>query len=188
MLLGIVIAGLLRQQLTSWEFLNGYLVPARFGGEVAIVDHIYNLLQSAASAVRFRVTSYEGFLDSVKGERPLGERLPAADPEGDGRTNLEDFTFALVPSGAGSAAMTELRVKSYGGQQFAAFSYRQPLNVKRVEFLIQTSPDMQTWTAATNIQAAGGVDMGTYIKRRVAIPITASDKRTFVRVQVQLVE
>lgn len=185
-LLGIALAALVREQLTYPEFLKGFLIPARFGGQVVMLDLIYNLLISPQYAARFRVTSYEGYIDSVKGGLSSIQRLPGADPEGDGKTNLQEYSFALNARDALTVPLTEVQIEdAAGGQTFAVFSYRQARNIKRVEFLIQTSSDLKTWTAVSSPISAGGVDMGNYIKRRVKIPVPSGSKRLFFRLTIR---
>ncbi len=182
-LVSIILAGLLRQQLTYPDFFNGYLFPVDQGGEAILNDHINNIIQSADYAARFRVTSYEGFIDSVKSGLPPAQRLPGADPEGDGLTNLQEYSFAL--DGRTADPVTEIEIENAGGQNYALFSYRQAAHVKRVEFLVLTSSDMKSWSVATNAVPAGGVDMGAYIKRRVRIPVPATAGRLFIRLLIR---
>jgi len=184
-LVSIVLAGLLRQQLTYPDFFNGYLFPVDQGGETILIDHLYNIIQSAGYAARFRVTSYEGFIDSAKSGLTAAQRLPGADPEGDGVTNLQEYSFALNSHAATGPSVTEIEVESDAGQDYALFSYRQAANVKRVEFLVQTSTDLKTWAVASNAVADGGVDMGTYIKKRVRIPVPSPAGRLFIRLLVR---
>lgn len=184
-LVSIVLAGLLRQQLTYPDFFNGYLFPVDQGGETILIDHIQNIIQSASYAARFRVTSYEGFIDSAKSGLSAAQRLPGADPEDDGLTNLQEYSFALNRQEAAGPSVTEIEIESSNGQDYALFSYRQAANVKRVEFLIQTSTDLQNWSVASGAVAAGGVDMGSYIKRRVRIPVPTAEGRLFIRLLVR---
>ena len=184
-LLGILLAGLLRVQLSYREFLLGYLIPARVGGGIVIGDDIFNMIQSASYAARFRITSFEGYIDSVKANLPAPDRLPDADPENDGRTNLEEYSFALVPGHERQQALTELEVVDQAGQRFGIFSYRSANYIKRVEFLIQVSTDLKTWTAVGDPGSDGGEDEGTYIRRRIRIPIESSATRQFFRVRVR---
>lgn len=186
-LVSIVLAGLLRQQLTYPDFFNGYLFPVDQGGETILIDHIQNIIQSAGYAARFRVTSYEGFIDSAKSGLSAAQRLPGADPEDDGLTNLQEYSFALNRREAAGPSVTEIEIEieSSNGQDYALFSYRQAANVKRVEFLIQTSTDLQNWFVASGAVAAGGVDMGSYIKRRVRIPVPNAPGRLFIRLLVR---
>lgn len=184
-LLGILLAGLLRVQLSYKEFFIGYLVPARVGGGIVIGDDIYNMIQSAAYAARFRITSYEGYIDSVKGSLPLVDRLPEADPENDGRTNLEEYSFALTPEDLKRQPLTILEVVDQSGQRFGIFSHRSAKYIKRVEFLVQVSTDLKTWTAVGDPLADGGKDMGAYVENRIRIPIEASAVRQFFRVRVR---
>lgn len=184
-LLAVAIAGLCRIQLTYSEFAKGYLIPARLGGEVVIIDLISSLLQSPSYAARFRVTSYEGYIDSAKGHLTPAERAPGADPEGDGSTNFEDYSFAINAGRARVTPLTEFEIETEAGQMFAVFSYRQAVNVRRVEFLVQTSDDLQTWTAASSAYPVGGTDFGSYLLRRVRIPVPGSSRRLFVRVRVR---
>ena len=179
----ILLAGLLRRQLTYPDFFNGYLFPVDQGGDQILIDHIYNIIQSAGYAARFRVTSYEGFIDSSKSGLSAAQRMPDADPEGDGLTNLQEYSFALNRQPA--PTLTEIEIESEGGQDYALFSYRQAANVKRVEFLVQTSTDLQTWSVASNAVADGGVDMGSYIKKRVRIPVPTVAGRLFLRLLVR---
>ncbi|MFZ4779132.1 MAG: hypothetical protein ACOYM3_27535, partial [Terrimicrobiaceae bacterium] len=184
-LVSIVLAGLLREQLTYPDFFNGYLFPVDQGGETILIDHIYNIIQSAGYAARFRVTSYEGFIDSAKSGLSAAQRLPGADPEGDGLTNLQEYSFALNRQTTGAPSVTEIEIENSAGQDYALFSYRQAANVKRVEFLVQTSTDLKTWSVASNAVADGGVDMGSYIKRRVRIPVPSPVGRLFIRLLVR---
>jgi hypothetical protein len=154
------------------------------GGETILIDHIYNIIQSSGYAARFRVTSYEGFIDSAKSGLSAAQRLPGADPEGDGLTNLQDYSFALNRQAA-APSITEIEIENSAGQEYALFSYRQAANVKRVEFLVQTSTDLKTWSVASNAVADGGVDMGSYIKRRVRIPVPSPAGRLFIRLLVR---
>ncbi len=184
-LVSIVLAGLLRQQLTYPDFFNGYLFPVDQGGETILIDHIHNIIQSADYAARFRVTSYEGFIDSAKTGLSAAQRLPGADPEGDGQTNLQEYSFALNRQSATGPSVTEIEIENSAGQDYALFSYRQAANVKRVEFLVQTSTDLKTWVVASNAVADGGVDMGSYIKKRVRIPVPSAEGRLFIRLLVR---
>ncbi len=184
-LVSIALAGLLRRQLTYPDFFNGYLFPVDQGGETILIDHIYNIIQSSGYAARFRVTSYEGFIDSAKSGLSAALKLPGADPEGDGFTNLQEYSFALNRQSATGPSVTEIDIESSGGHDYALFSYRQAANVKRVEFLVQTSTDLKTWSVASNAVADGGVDMGSYIKRRVRIPVLSPAGRLFIRLLVR---
>ncbi|MBL9172006.1 MAG: hypothetical protein JNL10_00600, partial [Verrucomicrobiales bacterium] len=184
--LEILVAGLLRIQITYSEFLNGYLLTARLLGPVGVRDIISNLLQSAGYAARFRVTSYEGYIDSVKGTLSAADRSPDADPEGDGRTNLEEYSFALVPGRGDREAITELEILDEGGQRFGIFSFRSAKNIQRVEVLVQVSTDLRNWTVVGDPLVDGGEDLGGYIRRRVRIPIESSVTRKYFRVQVRL--
>lgn len=184
-LVSILLAGLLREQLTYPDFFNGYLFPVDEGGETILIDHIFNIIQSAGYAARFRVTSYEGFIDSSKGGLSAAQKLPGADPEGDGLTNLQEYSFALNSLGASGASVTQIEIETSSGQDYALFSYRQAAHVKRVEFLVQTSTDLKTWSVASNAVAAGGVDMGSYIKKRVRVPIPTPAGRLFIRLLVR---
>ena len=184
-LVSIVLAGLLREQLTYPDFFNGYLFPVDQGGDTILIDHIYNIIQSSGYAARFRVTSYEGFIDSVKGGLSASQRLAGADPEGDGLTNLQEYSFALNRLSATGPSVTQIEIESSGGHDYALFSYRQAANVKRVEFLVQTSTDLKTWSVASNAIADDGVDMGSYIKRRVRIPVSSPAGRLFIRLLVR---
>ena len=184
-LLGILLAGLLRVQLSYKEFLISYLIPARVGGAIVIGDDIFNMIQSSAYAARFRITSFEGYIDSVKKGLSAAERLPDADPENDGRTNLEEYSFALTAEHLKQQPLTILEVVDQAGQRFGIFSHRTAKYVKRVEFLVQVSTDMKTWTAVGDPVADGGEDMGAYVQNRVRIPVTSGATRQFFRIQVR---
>jgi len=184
-LLGILLAGLLRVQLSYKEFLLGYLIPARAVGVLVIQDDIFNMIQSTTYAARFRITSYEGYIDSVKRDLSAAERLPDADPEKDGRTNLEDYSFGLRVNEVEHPPLTILEVVDQAGQRFGIFTHRTALYVKRVEFLVQVSTDMKTWTAVGDPVADGGTDMGSYVLNRVRIPIEPSASRQYFRIRVR---
>jgi len=192
--LAIIIAGLMRIQVPYSTFRDSYLIPVRAaetaGGQtgltLAMVDVIHSALLSPEYAARFSVTSYEGYIDSVKGHLSMANRDALADPELDGKSNFAEYSFALQP-GSGED-VTEMEVEDDAGQRYGIFTYRKAQNIRRVEFLIQVSEDMQTWTTLSNPVADGGIDMGSYIKRRIRIPLPPSEAPQFVRVITRPVE
>jgi hypothetical protein len=183
-LMGILIAGLLRIQLTMDEFIGGYVLPARLGSAV-IIDLIYNMLQSPQYAARFRVTSYDGYIDSAKGLETRIQRAPYADPDRDGLNNLEEYSFALPAGDASPGSHTDLEVVDESGQRFGIFSYRVAKYVRQVEFLVQISTNLKDWTVVSAPQPAGGEDLGAYLRRRVRIPIPSTTARQYFRVRVR---
>lgn len=183
-LMGILIAGLLRIQLTMDEFIGGYVLPARLGSAV-VVDLIYNMLQSPQYAARFRVTSFDGYIDSAKGLETRRQREAYADPDGDGLTNLEEYSFALPAGDTNQGSHTDLEVVDESGQRFGIFSYRVAKYVRQVEFVVQISTNLKDWTVVSAPQPAGGEDLGAYIRRRVRIPIPSSQGRQYFRVRVR---
>lgn len=180
---GILIAGLLRIQLTAIEFEIGYAIPSRIGPDI-IVDNIYNILQSSSYAARFRVTSFDGFIDSVKGSLPEVDRAPDADPEGEGISNLAEFAFAI--QGGRRNDIVQLDIQEEGEQKFALFSYRVASNTQRVELLVQVSEDLTNWSAVGQPIPVGGIDRGTYVLRTIKIPVPPGAGRRFFRVRARL--
>ncbi len=183
-LMGILIAGLLRIQLTMDEFIGGYVLPARLGSAV-ITDHIYNMLQSSQYAARFRVTSYDGYIDSAKGLETRSQRAPYADPDQDGLNNLEEYSFALPANDATPGSHTELEVIDEAGQRFGIFSYRVAKYVRQVDFVVQISTNLKDWTVVSAPQPYGGEDLGSHLRRRVKIPIPSVNRRQYFRVRVR---
>jgi hypothetical protein len=180
---GVLVPSLMRIQPTAPEFYGGYVFPADLG-PIGAIDAISSMLQSSSYVARFTVTSFEGFLDSVKSTLPPEQKTPGADPDGNGLDNLSEYAFSITDGNPGD--VTEFQVSEENGQQVGIFSYRQARNARDVVFLVEVSTDLTNWTPVSQALERSGEDRGAYMKRTIKIPIAPGVQRQFFRVRVHL--
>lgn len=111
---------------------------------------------------------------------------PAADPAGDGVSNVFKYAFGLDPK---NAARHNLPAATRVNGDFK-FTYRRARDLTDVELAVEVSPDLTAWhsgetfTEVSAIDDSGEVDLVTV---RVLPPLSEAP-RVFVRLQAKLVQ
>ena len=107
--------------------------------------------------------------------------LPGSDPDGDGRTNQEEFAFGLNPTLGSSVNPITARLNRTSGQ----FSYTR-LAASGLAYSVWTSTDLMTWTKDTGATQDAGAPDGNGVAT-VAVTLSAvkplSMTKLFVRVE-----
>lgn len=143
------------------------------------VDYAYNggtqiaLVQSGSD--------YDDWMDlypSITG----ADKLPTADPDGDGLTNEQEYAFGLAPDSGSSINPITAQLDKTA----ATFSY-QRRSSSGLTYTVWTSTDLATWTEDTTaVQTPGTPDANNVQSVAVTLtgaPLTAS--KLFVRVKAE---
>jgi len=145
---------------------SGYTLDYAYNGGTQIA-----LVQSGSD--------YDDWMDlypSITGD----DRLPGADPDGDGLTNEEEYAFGLAPDSGSSVNAILVPLDKGAG----TFTYQRRSSTG-LTYTIWTSDDLGTWTQDTTAgQVAGTPDVNNVETVTVTLtgaPLTAT--RLFVRVQ-----
>jgi len=145
---------------------SGYTLDYAYNGGTQIA-----LVQSGSD--------YDDWMDlypSITGD----DRLPGADPDGDGLTNEEEYAFGLAPDSGSSVNAILVPLDKGTG----TFTYQRRSSTG-LTYTIWTSDDLGTWTEDTTAgQVAGTPDVNNVETVTVTLtgaPLTAT--RLFVRVQ-----
>ncbi|MFM2241215.1 MAG: hypothetical protein RLZ97_70, partial [Verrucomicrobiota bacterium] len=145
---------------------SGYTLDYAYNGGTQIA-----LVQSGSD--------YDDWMDlypSITGD----DRLPGADPDGDGLTNEEEYAFGLAPDSGSSVNAILVPLDKGAG----TFTYQRRSSTG-LTYTIWTSDDLGTWTEDTTAgQVAGTPDVNNVETVTVTLtgaPLTAT--RLFVRVQ-----
>jgi autotransporter-associated beta strand protein len=128
-------------------------------------------------------TDYENWLVGYPSITAPADKLPAADPDGDGLTNLQEYAFGLSPaSGSSVNPISEPLDKTNG-----TFNYtrRATPATTGLTYSVQTSTDLTTWTtdaaASQSVLGAIGDVQTVQVTLSAALPLTAPT--IFVRVK-----
>jgi hypothetical protein len=76
----------------------------------------------------------------------LTDKNPAADPDGNGRANLMDYALPASPL---------LSKENIAGALHAAFSFDRPTAANDINYVVQISSDMRTWSDAARFGPEG---------------------------------
>jgi alpha-L-arabinofuranosidase len=109
-----------------------------------------------------------------------------ADPDGDGIPNLVEFAFNLNPRLASHTSLPRGFVQNVSGQDYFHIQYTQRNAPAGVQYLLQTSPDLFSWSAAsfTPVSSTDNGDGTSLVTVRLQNPITGTPHQ-FVRVAIQ---
>ena len=113
---------------------------------------------------------------------------PAADPQGDGVSNLLKYVFNIDPArpltADDRAALPVAGTTSSAGTRYLTLTYRQYALLTGVSLSAQTSPDLVTWTTVANptvLSSTSDPVTGDPVMQ-VGVPSTGS--REFIRLSV----
>ncbi|GAA5121003.1 hypothetical protein JIN84_00135 [Luteolibacter yonseiensis] len=107
------------------------------------------------------------------------------DLDGDGVPNLLEYAFNLDPSAAGTTGLPSsvTMANPVDGGDYLEFTYRRRLGAAGVSYIIETSADCKTWSAAATQYetAAGPLPTGDGVTETVTVRILPKITATAVR-------
>lgn len=124
---------------------------------------------------------------------------PAADPDGDGRSNLMEYAFGSDPAVFDTGEIAPVRLVAEGGGSHLEIEFTRPTNRPGVRYVVEVSSDLATWQRghAYGDGAANAAGLPTVEVERVAVPGTGervrvrtdagteSPPRLFMRLRVE---
>ncbi len=151
--------------------VTGYTINYAFNGGTQIA-----LVQSV-------VSDYNSWLALYPSITSASDKLPTADPDGDGLTNQNEYAFGLAPNSGSSVNPILLQVSKSAG----TFTY-QRRSSSGLAYTVWTSPDLVTWTldsGATQTPGTPGVNnvQSVAVQLSGSLPLAAT--KLFVRVKAQ---
>ncbi len=83
---------------------------------------------------------------------------PAADPDGDGLTNLMEYALHLNPTqpdaGSNGVPETQATLRNYSGTNYLSIRFTRVPLATDITYIVESSPDLAAWTAVAT--GAGG--------------------------------
>lgn len=111
---------------------------------------------------------------------------PTADPEGFGIPNLMRYALKLNPDAPDHQVLPSPQVVENNGEKHLSFTYQRSTAAKDIDFLIETSTDLVTWTPATDLDVeVSSAGNQTTVTARDPNPLSASAPR-FLRLRLTL--
>jgi len=111
-----------------------------------------------------------------------------ADPDGDGIPNLVEYAFNLNPRIPSHPALPRAYLQNSAGQNYLQVQYTQRNAPAGVQYLLQTSPDLRSWTnSQSSFTPFNSVDNGdgtSLVTLRFQPPLTLNPQM-FVRIAIQ---
>ncbi len=173
------------------------------GGDSGSDGDAEEYLTAAQDPIRPPVPA--GFYGRLTPGQPNLIRTANADPDGDGVPNLVEQAINTDPASNVSAGPLPTPVTiSEGGQTYLGLSYPRirnsdlplpvPYAAEAYTYVLETSPDLITWTADPATGAGGLVAVGTPTANpdgvtetatvRLATPVTSPGGRNFIRLRI----
>lgn len=145
----------------------------------------------------------DGFWGRITPGQPNLMRSASADPDADGVANLVEQALNLNPASAASAGpLPTSTLVTEAGQTYLGFSYQRirnggttvPYAAEAYSYILETSPDLLSWTADPGTGGGALVPVGTPVANpdgvtetaslRLPAPVTTPPGRQFIRLRV----
>lgn len=128
----------------------------------------------------------------TEAERGSGFAEAWADPDGDGITNFEEYLFGLNPKTADRNALPHegTLVDEAVQKKYFTFTYRRTIGVSSLEYIVETSTDLGTWTPnPPNFEEAGApVNNGDGTETVTLKMMEPIDEASFNFIRLRVVE
>ncbi len=116
---------------------------------------------------------------------------PAADPNGDGVTNLMAYALGLNPTVPSTSALPQIAIKNYSGVPYAFITFTRSSLATDLTYIVEESSDLENWSAvATSSGGAatsgsgfvGETQTGTtfLVEARSTFPVNSADNGRLV--------
>ena len=136
--------------------------------------------------VRPDPASYEGWAWSAFPEgTPAEDRLPEADPNGDGVTNLLACALEIDPLANPQGKLPSATFD--GGTSELVFRFRRNKSITSLTYEVYSSGDLQTWSLVNTTPIIVDADPdgdGTVEEVEVRVPLGSGESRIFARLRV----
>lgn len=154
-----------------------------------LAGRLGQILRAPLTPVDLPLTGYEAFRatyftpaerndDSISG--------PTADPDKDGVPNLFEYAFGLDPIKADAVGPT-FSITSVGPQDSPTLTYQRLKGASDLEFFLESSPDLMTWTVASEWSAsvASGPTAATERVTLLSNKALTANQHQFLRLRVR---
>ena len=105
---------------------------------------------------------------------------PAADPDGDGIKNVNEYGLNLLPNVPNRTGLPATTIKNYAGTNYLSITFTRMTTATDLTYTVQVSPDLATWTdVATSV--AGAVTTGAgFVAETGTVPALTVEVRDTV--------